>query len=117
MSKLRLFKEYTTFGKQDNETLSNQYVLTDNEENRREVIESFNGVDWNEDPENFINGNTDSISYNNYDDWDSPTGGFIEVVTREEELERLETQYMNQLAEVEDMFATAIAIENDGDNV
>ena len=88
-----LFRQYTSYGKGDNECLDCQWVAEDTPESRREAIEDKNWVDWNGDVDDFINGKTNEISYWSADDWDSPTGGCFTVTSKEDAFAEVEETY------------------------
>lgn len=100
-----LVREYTTYGKGDNETLVNEYVIEDTKENRLVILDNFKYVDdWDNDSEDFVNGKIDYIGYYNYGDWDDPTGGFITISTREDVLKEIEEKYIKEKTNIIEMF-------------
>lgn len=88
-----LFRQYSSYGKYDNETLENQWVDEDTPKAREEALEDYNYVDWNGSKEDFINGKTNEISYWCAGDWDDPTGGCFTVTSKEEAFEEVEKNY------------------------
>ena len=74
-------------------------VIEDTHENRKDFIEKCyldENSDWYDSYDDFVNGKTNSLECLHEDDWDSPTGYRFEIVTYEEELQRLESE-LNEL--------------------
>lgn len=99
-----LFRHYTSYGKGDNETLYCQWVDEDTPETRKEALEDYKYVDWNEDKEDFINGKINEISYEQADDWDSPTGGCFTICSKEKAFEEVEKTYQNEKSKLMKLF-------------
>lgn len=90
-----LFRQYTSYGKGDNECLDSQWVDEDTPEVRRQVIEDYGWVDWDGDKDAFINGKTNTLYYSQADDWDSPTGGCFTVTSKEAAFAEVEREYQD----------------------
>lgn len=90
-----LFRQYTSYGKYDNECLDNQWVDEDTPKAREEALDGYNYVDWNGSKEDFINGKTNEISYWRAGDWDDPTGGCFTVTSKEDAFKEIETYFEN----------------------
>lgn len=105
-----LFRQYTSYGKYDNETLEHQWVDEDTPEARAEALEDYDWADWNGSKEDFINGKTNEISYWCAGDWDDPTGGCFTVTTKEVALYEIESTYKKSKQEINRLFGE----ENNG---
>ena len=88
-----LFREYTSYGRGDNECLENQWVDEDTPETRKQAIEDYYGVDWYGNTEDFISGKVNEISCWSADDWDSPTGRCFTVTSKEDAFDEVEKDY------------------------
>ena len=100
-----LVREYVSYGNGDNDTLENEYVIEDTKENRLVILDDFKHIDdWDNDTEDFVNGQIDYIGYYNYGEWDDPTGGFITISTREDVLKEIEEKYIKEKTNIIEMF-------------
>lgn len=88
-----LFRQYSSYGKYDNETLENQWVDEDTPKSREEALEDYDYVDWSGSKEDFINGKTNELYFWCAGDWDDPTGGCITVTSKEAAFEEVEKDY------------------------
>lgn len=98
-----LIEIYSTYGKGENETLEESYVIEDTKENREKILEEIY-YDYIYGKEEFINGKENSCSYDKCDDWDSPTGGNIYIKTYEEKVKEIDDEFKNKLLELGRLF-------------
>lgn len=105
MSK-RLVREFVSYGKGDGEELVEEYVIEDNAESRREILDDFGSYDFAFDNEgDFIEGNTDSFQVEmSGGDWDDPTGKFIAIYDKDELINEVKASYEREIANIERLF-------------
>ena len=98
-----LLKSYRTYAKSAGEELWTYTVLDrDDIETLRSYYDDEIGEDVEGDFESFLNGET--IYWSICDDWDSPTGGYMYLVSYAEELETITNEYNRQLANLDKEF-------------
>lgn len=99
-----LVEHYLTYGKQDSETLFESCVIEDSKQERQGLLE-YIVFDYCFDPEDFINGKSDSFYYSrDGGDWDEPTGGYLKVYSYENKLEELQKQFDKELGRLNKQF-------------
>ena len=98
-----LLKAYDTYGKLTGDELVEYVVLDrDDEDTLRDYYDDLIGEDVEGDFESFLNGET--IYWSIYDEWDSPTGGYMYIVSYAEELETITNEYNRQLTNLNKKF-------------
>lgn len=99
----RKLKTYTSYGKQDNEILSDEEMFSSQKE-----LDSFLADDWNATELvgkfNFKDKRTQSeYVYSDGGDWDDPTGFTYELVSYESELEEINKEIEKLKTKTEDL--------------
>lgn len=105
-----LVEQYVTYGKGDGLELAERYVIEDTKENRENIIDELNEDDI-EGAESFIKGESNKVNYYICDDWDSPTGGYIFITTKEDKLKEIHEKYEKDVKEIKDLFDEATSNE------
>ncbi|WP_101773452.1 hypothetical protein [Peptostreptococcus faecalis] len=83
--------------------------ISDCEDNRREVICDWINIDENEALEEkgeifeFIKGNINTITLESDGDWDEPIEYRLSIYTKEEYLDKLKSQYLEEIRKVEEL--------------
>lgn len=99
---------YYTYGKGDGAELSGRIIIDNTAEGRTEVFDEIYYDGSYDSKEDFINGEINVFSFDNYHfDWDDPTGGYIEVNTKEELINAARMKAENEIREVEYLFTKA----------
>ncbi len=102
-----LLKSYRTYAKSAGEELWTYTVIDrDDIETLRSYYDDEVGEDVVGDFESFLNGET--ISWSVYDEWDSPTGGYMYLTTEEEETERLLKEFQWKIARLNKVFRSEV---------
>ena len=98
-----LLKSYRTYAKSTGEELWTYTVIDrDDTETLRSYYDDEVGEDVEGDFESFLNGET--IYWSIYDEWDSPTGGYMYLTTAEEETERLLKEFQAEISRLNKAF-------------
>ena len=100
-----LVEIYTTYGKNDNESLADSFLIDDTTEARQSLIEDYQGdYAWGSEKD-FIDGTKDEMSYALYGgDWDEPTGRTILITTYEEKLREIQAKFDNDVKNLKQKF-------------
>lgn len=106
----KLFEIYVTYGKGSGEELDKSWVAEDTPEERLKALEDgcVWADEWDEDPADFEEGQISTIGFSSYGDWDDPTGGYLRVVSYNDKMGELQSEYLSHSRAVKKLFEKEI---------
>lgn len=100
---------YYTYGKQSGKELGERFIINNNAEERAEIFDVFGYEDTSDSKEDFINKTTDVFFFDKHGgDWDEPTGGYITVALKDDQINLVEITARNEIEEIERLHNQAI---------
>lgn len=106
MDEKLLVEIYFTYGKSSGDELYDRFIINNSTMDRESIFECFSYDDAHGSWEDFVNGDSDYFSFDIYGgDWDDPTGGYVEVHTKDEMIDKIQREARMEIEKVEALFS------------